>query len=562
MSALLTKMNNPEMPNPSANCDREQTLSELLKTKERFELALAGASDGLWDWDLTTDEIYFSPRWKGMLGYEDHEVGATLEEWSQRVHPDDLQRAINVVTAYLDGKLERYQVEFRMRHKQGHYVHILSRGQLIKDGGGRPRRFVGTHVDVSERVNAETRFRTMFESSRDAVMLLDEYGFFDCNPATLDIFGIADRELFCRYHPVDLSPQFQPDGRLSTEAVQAHIHRAMTHGGDFFEWVHKRGNGEAFIADVSLACMEFQGKRVLQATVRDISERKNAEILLEVRYQELQQANQKIKEAQAQLLQAEKMASIGQLAAGIAHEINNPIAYVNSNMGALSDYIGDIFQLLDAYEAMTPGVAGENAATQRVADLKHRLDIGFVKSDIIDLIEETRGGLGRVKDIVQNLKDFSRTGDTSWEVADVHKGMESTLNIVHNELKYKVDVIRDYGEIPEIECIPSQLNQVFMNLLVNAGHAIEDSGQIFIRSGRQDDDFIWIEIADTGSGIPRAIQNRIFEPFFTTKEVGKGTGLGLSIVYGIIEQHKGQITLASKQGQGTTFRLVLPVGQQ
>jgi signal transduction histidine kinase len=164
-----------------------------------------------------------------------------------------------------------------------------------------------------------------------------------------------------------------------------------------------------------------------------------------------------------------------------------------------------------------------------------------------------------VRKIVLDLKNFSRVGEQEWQEADLHEGLDSTLNIVWNELKYKAKVIKEYGDIPKIHCLISQLNQVFMNLLVNAGHAIETQGTITIRSFRQDDDKVCIEVSDTGQGIAPEHMNRIFEPFFTTKPVGKGTGLGLSLSYGIVRRHKGRLEVESVVGQGTTFRVVLPI---
>jgi signal transduction histidine kinase len=172
---------------------------------------------------------------------------------------------------------------------------------------------------------------------------------------------------------------------------------------------------------------------------------------------------------------------------------------------------------------------------------------------------ESREGITRVKKIVQNLKDFSHAGsDDDWQWSNLHQGLDSTLSIVWNEIKYKAEVKKEYGEIPDVECLPSQLNQVFMNLLVNAAHAIEDKGIITIRTGTQDDG-VWVEVSDSGNGIAPEHLNRIFEPFFTTKPVGKGTGLGLSVSYSIIQTHHGNINVASKVGEGTTFRIWLPV---
>ncbi|NNM83245.1 MAG: GAF domain-containing protein [Burkholderiales bacterium] len=271
------------------------------------------------------------------------------------------------------------------------------------------------------------------------------------------------------------------------------------------------------------------------------------------RLEELQLLNKRIEDAQNQLLQSEKMASIGQLAAGVAHEINNPIGYVNSNLGTLQRHISDIFTVLSAYEA---GVSEEN-----VKELAERLEIDYIRTDILELLNESQEGIARVRKIVQDLKDFSHVDEAEWQFADLHRGLESTLNIVHNELKYKATVVKEYGRIPEVECLPSQLNQVFMNILVNAAHAIKESGIIKVRTGVSDGE-VWVEISDTGQGIPKENLGRIFAPFFTTKPVGKGTGLGLSLSYSIMQKHEGRIEVESEIGKGTTFRVILPVRQK
>ncbi len=275
---------------------------------------------------------------------------------------------------------------------------------------------------------------------------------------------------------------------------------------------------------------------------------------------ELQQLNQQLKDAQNHLLQSDKMASIGQLAAGVAHEINNPIGYVYSNLGTLEKYVQDTFAILAMYE-QAEGSISDPEVRGRLKAARDKLDIAFLKEDLRDLMSESKDGITRVKNIVQNLKDFSHADAADeWHSSDLHIGLESTLNIVNNEIKYKADVVREYGELPEIVCLPSQLNQVFMNLLVNAAHAIEERGKITIRTGRQADE-VWVEIADTGKGISQEHMKKIFDPFFTTKPVGKGTGLGLSLSYGIIEKHQGRIEVQSEIGRGTTFRVWLPVRQ-
>ncbi|TCV89651.1 ATP-binding protein [Sulfurirhabdus autotrophica] len=270
---------------------------------------------------------------------------------------------------------------------------------------------------------------------------------------------------------------------------------------------------------------------------------------------------EQLESAQSQLLQSEKMASVGQLAAGVAHEINNPIGFVYSNMGTLEKYLEDLFAMVDSYELAESSIAdGDVLARLQLA--KQKLDLKFLKEDLPALMGESKDGITRVKKIVQDLKDFSHADvEEKWDFADLEKGIDTTLNIVNNEIKYKADVVKEYGSIAEVNCLSSQLNQVFMNLLVNAAHAIEERGTITIRTGKQGEE-VWVEVADTGKGIAPENIKRIFDPFFTTKPIGKGTGLGLSMAYGIIQKHHGRIEVHSEVGKGTTFRVCLPQNHQ
>ena len=259
--------------------------------------------------------------------------------------------------------------------------------------------------------------------------------------------------------------------------------------------------------------------------------------------------------AQAQLMQSERMASIGQLAAGVAHEINNPVGFVNSNLGSLKLYVDKLLHLLTVYEqaeqALPPAVA------QTVQATKTEVDLDFMRTDLTELVAESLDGLQRVTRIVQDLKNFSHPDESERQLADIEQGLESTLRVVWNELKYKATVTKEFAGLPQLVCHPFQLNQVFMNLLVNAGQAIEAKGTIAVRTGF-DETWIWVEIQDTGKGIKPENLQRIFDPFFTTKPVGKGTGLGLSMAYGIVKKHGGRIEVSSEVGQGTCFRVWLP----
>jgi two-component system, NtrC family, sensor kinase len=273
----------------------------------------------------------------------------------------------------------------------------------------------------------------------------------------------------------------------------------------------------------------------------------------------LQRVNSLLEDAQDQLIQSEKLASIGQIAAGVAHEINNPIGFVSSNLGTLESYLQSLFGLLTAYIAAdktAPTPLTEAMACART--LRKGRDFDFLRADIVELLAESRDGLVRVKRIVQDMKDFSRGGgDETWAMADLNAVLESTLNIMRNEIKHKARVEINFGDLPKVECLPSRLSQVFLNLLVNAGQAIGAEGTITLSTG-VDGGEVWIRVEDTGSGISEENLTRIFDPFFTTKPVGQGTGLGLSVSYSIVRKHGGRIDVSSEMGRGTQFTVRIP----
>jgi PAS domain S-box-containing protein len=294
-----------------------------------------------------------------------------------------------------------------------------------------------------------------------------------------------------------------------------------------------------------------------------IVSRLRAERALQQRVNELVQLNRDLATTQLQLLQSEKMASIGQLAAGVAHEINNPIGFVKSNLGSLADYVDKLLTVARAYSRLEDRLEtdGPQACAQAMAAVKQSMaeaDFEFLLTDLPELIAESRDGVERVSKIVMDLKNFSRVGETEFQWTDLHVGLESTINVVWNELKYKADVIRDYGDLPLVYCVASQINQVMMNLLVNAAQSMVERGSITVRTRVQGEQ-VWLEVQDTGRGMDAAAQARIFEPFYTTKPVGQGTGLGLSIAMGIVKQHHGTLAVQSVVEQGSTFRVTLPV---
>ncbi|MEO1655603.1 MAG: ATP-binding protein, partial [Bacteroidota bacterium] len=265
----------------------------------------------------------------------------------------------------------------------------------------------------------------------------------------------------------------------------------------------------------------------------------------------LQKALEELKATQSQLVQSEKMASLGQLTAGIAHEINNPINYIYAGVDSLKINIEDIKGLLSRYEALLP-----NDKKPEIEAYKAEIEYNEVLLDLDSLTASIKNGAQRSKEIIKGLRTFSRLDEEQRKEVDIAENLDATLTLLHNQYKDRIEVIKDYQPIPAISAFPGPLNQVFMNVLANAIQAIEGKGVIELGIGSQESGdgkkpSVWISIKDSGIGMPPEVQQKIFEPFFTTKEVGQGTGLGLSISHGIIEKHGGSIEVESEVGKGT-----------
>ena len=306
---------------------------------------------------------------------------------------------------------------------------------------------------------------------------------------------------------------------------------------------------------------------------KEITERKKAEQATKLTYEKLEEANKELKETQSQLVQNEKLASIGLLAAGIAHEINTPVGFVASNFQTLENYIDKIEEMLKMYDKLIVEIEASGKTeflnqTHAIAKSRDDMKMDFVLEDIQELFADSREGIGRVTNIVQNLRDFSRIDQPgSLDEYNINNGIEATLLVAKNEIKYDANVKTDFSEVPSISCRAGQVNQVLLNILINAAQAIksqekQDIGTITIRTYATDDHVV-CEISDNGCGIAPENLSKIFDPFFTTKAVGKGTGLGLSVSYDIIiNKHKGELFADSTVGKGTTFTIRLPIGNQ
>ena len=302
---------------------------------------------------------------------------------------------------------------------------------------------------------------------------------------------------------------------------------------------------------------------------KEIAEREETEVLLKAQTEKLQQALEELKRAQSQLVQTEKMSSLGQLVAGLAHEINNPVTFISGNINHAYEYMKDLINLIEVYQAEYPG------PNPIIKEALESLDLDFVKGDVQKVVESMNVGVERIRNIIRSLQNFSRLDQAQVKSVDLHEGLESTLILLQSRLidtsgETKIQVIKDYGKLPKVTCCPGEINQVFMNILANAIDALEEAKQkgffldkepmIRISTELEDNDFVVIKISDNGMGIKEEVKTQIFDPFFSTKPVGRGTGLGLSISYSIIvETHGGQLNCFSKPGQGTDFKIVFPL---
>jgi PAS domain S-box-containing protein len=419
---------------------------------------------------------------------------------------------------------------------------------------------VGTVRDITERKQAEealreseAKYRGIFDASLDAIMTLEPptWRFVDANPATLAMFGAKTVAEFTSLGPADLSPDKQRDGRPSGESAIEKIQTALREGSTSFEWTHKRIGGEEFSVTVLLTRMVRGDLQFLQATVRDLSKQKGLEI---------------------ELGHARKLEAVGQLASGIAHEINTPAQYVGDGIHFLKEAFAGYQHLVSKYQravAVLAEVGGQDALVREIRATEESIDLAYLQANAPASFESCLDGISRISTIVRAMKEFAHPDQKEKVPANLNQALQTTLAIARNEYKYVADVTTEFGDLPAVLCHVGDLNQVFLNLIVNAAHAIGDvvgqsggKGTIGIRTSKEET-FARIDITDTGAGIPERIRQRIFEPFFTTKEVGKGTGQGLAIARSIVvTKHGGSLSFESEVGKGTTFTIRLPIGEE
>ncbi len=499
---------------------------------------------------------YVNQEFARIFGYASPADIIDLLKIAELIAPEDREMVAENVRRRAEGEMPEMRYSFVGLRRDGRRIHIEVHGRAMQFDG-KPA-VIGLLLDITERKLAEAasdeKLRALFEHSPLGIALVDNEGrHLECNDAYQRLLGCSDEVL----KATDMWSLIPARFADKVSGMRQAIESAGRYGAIELEYCRQ----DRQLIPVQTCAVRIAGsgdQHYVWSIVEDITERKRLEKEKAEQLAALKAINKRLQEAQTQLLQAEKMSAVGQLAAGVAHEINNPVGFVKSNLVMFQTYLSAFLRLIGAYESVLEANPPNAPSRQRIRDVEMEIDYAFVRDDAPTLVRESLDGIERVTRIVSDLRDFSRAGEAEWQMADVHRCIDSTLNIVANELKYKADVVKDYGHLPQIRCMPFQLNQVFMNLLINAAQAIPERGTISIRTG-QADDSVWVEIEDTGIGIAPDIRARIFEPFFTTKPIGKGTGLGLAVSYGIVQSHHGDISVRSTEGAGTVFRVMLPI---
>ncbi|MHC1728882.1 MAG: PAS domain-containing protein [Syntrophobacteraceae bacterium] len=514
---------------------RKQSEAALRESEARWQFAIEGADDGLWDWNVQSDEVFLSRQWKAMLGFEDHEIGTTMDDWDRRIHPRDKERVHADIKDHLDNRTPMYANEHCVQCKDGSYKWVLDRGKVIDwSEDGKPLRMIGTHSDITERKRAEAGLRNSEEYIR-AVMdnLPIGVAVNSVDPAVDFTFMNNNFPKFYRTTKEALAESDAFWGSVYEDPVfREEIKKRVLDdcaSGDpkrmHWEEVPITRNGEE-TTFISARNTLVPDKQLMISSVWDVTSRKRAE--------------EEKEKLQAQLLQAQKMESVGRLAGGVAHDFNNMLGVI----------IGHTEMALDE----------TNHEDSRYLDL-----------------QEIHKAARRSADLTRQLLAFARKQTVSPRVLNLNDTVSSMIKMLQRLIGEDIDLAWMPGHcLWSVKIDPSQVDQLLANLAVNARDAITGVGKITIETAnvacddsnclsRQEfapGEYVLLAVSDNGIGMDKEILDHIFEPFFTTKEVGKGTGLGLATIYGIVKQNQGFVHVYSEPGRGTTFRIYLPRFQE
>jgi PAS domain S-box-containing protein len=542
----------------------QKLAQKLMQSEERLRLALESAEEGLWDWDLRTGGLTVSPRWTDMLGYAEGMLEPTVELWRDHLcHPEDRAEIARRLQEHWEGRAPMFELEYRLRHRDGWWVWVLGRAKVVaRDEQGRPVRMVGTNVDISSRKRAQDQLQAFIHAIPDMIFHL-----------RLDGMCLAFKASTLEA-PLRVPHEFV-GSNLFALALPSQLLNSMRDG------LRKLRSGSSLVVfeysiETTVGLEHYEARLVssgpdeAMVILRNVTERKRAEEQRRRQQEELEervrQVTRELEARQAQLIQAEKLASLGQMAASIAHELNNPVSYVFSNVATLDEYIAVLLKLIGLYEQVEQGLGptpseSVTALLEQVRALREQERVEPLVQDMKELLGDSKEGLGRIREFVHSLKTFVREESGTPQLADLTQVLQMSLRMVRHEFKYKCEVHTEFAPLPAVRCFPTQLNQVFMNLFINAAHAIEQRGEIRVTS-RQEGSEAVVRITDTGKGMGPETLAKLFTPFFTTKPAGQGTGLGLSICYVIIGRHKGRIDVESEPGKGTTFTVRLPLSSE
>lgn len=528
---------------------RKQAEQALLASEEKFRQLAENISQVFWIMPPSANELlYVSPAYEQIWGRSCEELYRSPMAWAEAIHPDDQEAAHRTFARQLQG--ERLDSVYRIRTPGGREKWIQDRAFPVRDASGELTRIVGLAEDISARKLAEEslrtseeRYRELFENASDLVYTFD----LDLHITSLN--RLAEQSIgYSRDEALEMNLRQLIDPQQAKRLDQAIEQLVAAHAPTKIELDIRVKDGRRLKLEMNLRLIYREGKADgIQVIARDITGRDIAEM---------------------ELRRAQKLESVGRLASGIAHEINTPIQFVGDNVRFLQDAFGELQSVLKQFQERCTSTQELRSGPQFGNELERiaaEADSDYLLEEIPKALGQTLDGVERVVTIVRAMKEFAHLESKDMAPADLNKALSNTLTVARNELKYVAEVETDFGELPPVVCSVSDMNQVFLNLLVNAAHAIGDvakgndeKGKIRVSTSVNDATAV-IAISDTGPGIPESIRDRIFDPFFTTKEVGRGTGQGLAIARSVVDRHKGTLTFETEVGKGTCFYIRLPL---